>query len=124
MGFKNLIQTKNLWFADLETFTINSNFFKKHAVYKIKEKDLDMKKCKTASYCYSLVKIPVAFTPENPQWHFIKGLKDYNKKIKYGYDIGHMFQSIIYDTEKSRYRYDNVLYFHNGHNFDNYFILS
>ena len=124
MGFKNLIQTKNLWFADLETFTINSNFFKKHAVYKIKEKDLDMKKCKTVSYCYSLVKIPVAFTPKNPQWHFIKDLKDYNKKIKYGYDIGHMFQTIIYDTEKGRYRYDNVLYFHNGHNFDNYFILS
>ena len=32
------IHTKNIWFADLETFSPNSNYFKKHAVYYIKDK--------------------------------------------------------------------------------------
>ena len=118
------IHTKNIWFADLETFSVNSNYFKKHAVYYIKDRKINYKYCATTYYAYSLVKLPVAFTQDNPKWHFINDLKDYNKKLIFGHDLLDMFKHIIYDSNKSRYRFNNVLYFHNGQNFDNYFILS
>lgn len=121
MSKKSLIHSANLWFADLETFTTTSQYFLKNAVYKIKDRKLSYKDCKTVCYCWSLFKIPCYFNPAVAnQWILNKNLD----KVKYGVNLADLFNSIIFNSDKQRYYYNNVLFFHNGMNFDNYFILD
>lgn len=112
-----------LYFADFETFTPESEFFKKNAKYK-EDGTLDFEKCKTAMYIYSLVKLPIYYNRQQKQYMFNKQLANYDKQVKIGNNIKDMLYTIAYDTKKSRIRKRNTLYFHNGMNFDNFFILD
>ena len=97
MTKKSLIHSANLWFADLETFTTTSQYFLKNAVYKIKDRKLSYKECKTAYYCWSLFKIPCYFNPAVAnQWILNKSLD----KVKYGVKLEDLFNSIIFNSNK------------------------
>lgn len=120
----HFINAPKLWFADLETFTVDSEYFKRNAVYDIKTHELDISKCKTKMYIYSLCEVPCSFHSKNKgTWCLFKNLQNFDKKIKYGVTFEELFKHIYYDGNKCRYRLNNVLYFHNGMNFDNYFLL-
>ena len=113
----------NLYFADFETFTPDCGYFKKNAKYK-EDGTLDFEKCKTAMYIYSLVRLPIYYNRQQKQYMFNKQLANYDKQVKVGYSIKDMLYTIAYDTNKSRIRKRNTLYFHNGMNFDNLLVLD
>ena len=116
------IHSFNLWFADFETFTPDSLYFKRNSVYK-KDGTLDISKCRTRAYIWSLVKIPVWYNNHlkpHAQWTFTNNKKP---KAYLGVDMNELFKKMIYDSDKQRYRFKHKLIFHNGMGWDQWFIL-
>lgn len=118
-----MIKSYRLWFADFETFTCETQFFKRYAKYK-EDGTIDYSKSRTALYAWSLVKVPVHYDnrskKEHPKWMLdTKPLKPIM-----GVKLRDFFNKIIYDSDKQKYSMNNKVIFHNGMGFDQYFILD
>ncbi|MBR4485913.1 hypothetical protein IKS57_00840 [bacterium] len=65
---------KVLCTADFETFTADTQYFKKHIVYK-KDGSIDYSQCKTNIYAYSISTIPVRYDKKDSNWKLLSKKK-------------------------------------------------
>lgn len=94
-----------VWAADLETFSAESEYWKRTN--------------STRMYIASYQQVPATYDREKPGYVFKK-----EQPVRLSTDFEDMFNNIFYDNIHQKPRMSNLVFFHNGIEFDYKFILD